>query len=408
MKYLIQLRLDILILVCILTTSLATAQGSDKIMIIIIDGARYSETFGDPAHTYIPKMWELSSEGTVIDDFQNDHITYTSRAIPALWCGAWTEVRDTFYAGQQTQYTIKPSIFEYYRKQKNMPAEECFYILKYIEGLWLPSFHPDYGPDYWPQFHSVGLTDDDVAEQAELVMDMHHPHFLLVYLADVDHAGHSGNWQDYTNAIQKADSIVGFLWGKLQTDPFYQNSTTMFVTNDHGRHDDQNGGFSGHGDGCDGCRHIQFLALGPAIKKNFVSTEYRKIPDMAVTAAEILGLDPEEATGDVMSEIFETTGVRTSSSSLHEFSLEANYPNPFNPSTKIRYNIPELSFVTLKVYDGLGNEMATLVNEKKPAGSYEVEFSVGQNSILSTSSGIYFYQLRAGSFIQTRKMILMK
>ena len=135
-------------------------------MIIIIDGARYSETFGDPEHTYIPKMYALSNEGTIIDDFQNDYITYTSRAIPALWCGAWTEVRDTFYAGYQTQYTIKPSIFEYYRKQKNIPLEECFYILKYIEGLWLPSFHPDYGPYYWPQFHSIGISDDDVAEQA--------------------------------------------------------------------------------------------------------------------------------------------------------------------------------------------------------------------------------------------------
>ena len=135
MKHLIYGRLHFLIVICILTSSLAKAQNSDKIMIIIIDGARYSETFGDPEHTYIPKMYALSNEGTIIDDFQNDYITYTSRAIPALWCGAWTEVRDTFYAGYQTQYTIKPSIFEYYRKQKNMPLEECFYILKYIEGL---------------------------------------------------------------------------------------------------------------------------------------------------------------------------------------------------------------------------------------------------------------------------------
>jgi hypothetical protein len=386
-------------------------------MIVVIDGARYSETFGDPAHTYIPKMWELSNEGTIVDDFQNDYLTYTSRAIPALWCGAWTEVRDTFYAGHQTQYTLKPSIFEYYRKQKNMPAEECFYVLKYIEGLWLPSFHPDYGPEYWPQYHSIGSTDDDVAEQAALVMDTYHPHFLWVYLADVDHAGHSGNWADYTVAIQKADSIVGLLWNNLQSDPFYQNSTTMFVTNDHGRHDDQHGGFSGHGDGCAGCRHIQFLALGPGIKKNFVSTQYRKTPDMTVTAADILGLDPEEATGDVMSEIFETTGVRSSSISLQQFSLEANYPNPFNPSTIIKFTIPTYPqsppyqggktkqgwFVQLKVYDVLGNEVATLVNEEKPAGSYEVEFDSD-----GLTSGIYFYQLRGGIYIETKKMVLMK
>jgi hypothetical protein len=91
-----------------------------------------------------------------------------------------------------------------------------------------------------------------------------------------------------------------------------------------------------------------------------------------------------------------------------EFSLYQNYPNPFNPTTTIKYLIPELSFVTIKVYDVLGNEVATLIKEEKPAGSYEVEFSVGQNSILSLSSAIYFYQLRSGNFVETKKMILIK
>jgi len=79
----------------------------------------------------------------------------------------------------------------------------------------------------------------------------------------------------------------------------------------------------------------------------------------------------------------------------------------------IRYEIPVQArndniLVVLTVYDVLGNEIATLVNEEKPAGEYEVEFSVGQNSILSLSSGIYFYQLRAGSYVETKKMVLIK
>jgi len=91
-----------------------------------------------------------------------------------------------------------------------------------------------------------------------------------------------------------------------------------------------------------------------------------------------------------------------------EYSLEQNYPNPFNPSTKLRYSIPQTSNVIIKVFDILGNEIETLVNEEKSIGTYEVEFSVGQNSILSLSSGIYFYQLRAGSFVETKKMLLLK
>jgi hypothetical protein len=93
----------------------------------------------------------------------------------------------------------------------------------------------------------------------------------------------------------------------------------------------------------------------------------------------------------------------TFSSQPAEFLLSQNYPNPFNPKTKIKYQIAKISFVTIKVYDVLGSEVATLVNEEKPAGSYDVEF-IGDE----LPSGIYFYQLEAGNFIETKKMVLLK
>ena len=96
-----------------------------------------------------------------------------------------------------------------------------------------------------------------------------------------------------------------------------------------------------------------------------------------------------------------------------EYFLSQNYPNPFNPTTKIKYSIASAhrplsggargGFVTLKIYDVLGNEVETLVNEEKPEGNYEVEFNGTK-----LSSGVYFYRLIAGSFIQTKKMILVK
>ena len=97
-----------------------------------------------------------------------------------------------------------------------------------------------------------------------------------------------------------------------------------------------------------------------------------------------------------------------------EFSLEQNFPNPFNPSTKIRFAIPTVEthrdaslLTTLRVYDILGNEVAPLVNEYRSAGSYEVEFqsSVGGHQL---ANGVYFYSLRADNYIQTKKMILLK
>ena len=93
-----------------------------------------------------------------------------------------------------------------------------------------------------------------------------------------------------------------------------------------------------------------------------------------------------------------------------EFMLMQNYPNPFNPTTKISFTIPSVTLrqaqsdigVLLIVYDVLGNEVAVLVNEEKPAGSYEVEFDAS-----GLSSGVYFYKLQAGQFVQTRKMLMI-
>ncbi|MFW9952195.1 MAG: T9SS type A sorting domain-containing protein [Candidatus Thorarchaeota archaeon] len=83
--------------------------------------------------------------------------------------------------------------------------------------------------------------------------------------------------------------------------------------------------------------------------------------------------------------------------------LSQNYPNPFNPSTIINYQIPEINFVTLKVFNALGNEITTLVNEEKPVGEYEVNFNGSE-----LPSGVYFYRIQAGDFIETKKMILIK
>jgi len=89
------------------------------------------------------------------------------------------------------------------------------------------------------------------------------------------------------------------------------------------------------------------------------------------------------------------------------FELMQNYPNPFNPSTNIEFRIVDFGFVSLKVYDVLGNEVAILVNEEKPAGRYEVEFNPA-SSIKYPASGVYFYRLQSGGYIETKKMLLIK
>ncbi|MCU0415490.1 MAG: T9SS type A sorting domain-containing protein [Ignavibacteriaceae bacterium] len=131
---------------------------------------------------------------------------------------------------------------------------------------------------------------------------------------------------------------------------------------------------------------------------NFEDGDYRIIVEIYDEAGnfDIDSMDVKFKNGNPVS-------VEDENSNVYSFNLEQNFPNPFNPTTTLSFVIGHRSFVTLKVYDVLGNEIATLVNEEKPAGSYEVEFDAKD-----LTSGIYFYQLRAGEFSQTKKMILMK
>ena len=86
-----------------------------------------------------------------------------------------------------------------------------------------------------------------------------------------------------------------------------------------------------------------------------------------------------------------------------EFVLEQNFPNPFNPATTIRYSLPKTSKVQIKIFDVLGSEIGTLINEEKPAGTYELTWKAAD-----LPSGVYFYQIKAGEFTGTKKMILLR
>jgi hypothetical protein len=97
------------------------------------------------------------------------------------------------------------------------------------------------------------------------------------------------------------------------------------------------------------------------------------------------------------------TGVELEEEIADNYELFQNYPNPFNPSTQIRYSVKESGLVTLKIYDVLGTEVATLINQEQNAGTYSVSFDGS-----GLSSGVYFYKIESGSFIKVNKMMLLK
>jgi hypothetical protein len=152
---------------------------------------------------------------------------------------------------------------------------------------------------------------------------------------------------------------------------------------------------------------------GFACLENDSIISYSNLTDESIIAIKVDAQDNvwmgEAGTGRLLffdgNSLNNVTGIDIGNSNLlpDNFLLFQNFPNPFNPSTIIRYQIPDAGFVTLKVYDVLGYEVTTLVNEFKPAGSYELDFD-GSNY----ASGVYFYKIRAEQFSAVKKMILIK
>lgn len=158
------------------------------------------------------------------------------------------------------------------------------------------------------------------------------------------------------------------------------------------------------------------VILGAASSYTEFSTDITWIiPDNPDTAIILITVSNNSSVANVGTTFYlddlsfsDVTAVQFNNNVPAEFNLAQNYPNPFNPSTVISYTVPKESFVTLKVYNLLGQEVASLVNEEQPSGSYKVDFSASGISGTNLTSGVYLYTLTAGSFVQTRKMMLLK
>ncbi len=291
--------------------STSTGDPEQRVVLVIIDGLRYSEGLGDPQHRWTPRMAALAAQGAIVEPFRNNGVTVTWRGIPAIWTGTWSEperFNDASCGGSNNNRATAPTVFEYYRRHLGRPAEDCIYALGNIPCPWRASDVEGYGTDYWPVYDTDGgSTDTERWERGQEILATQAPGFLLFYLPDVDHYGHEGDWDGYLNAISIADGIVGDLWDTLQANPAYAGRTTLIVTNDHGRHDDRenrpHGGFSAHGDSCNGCRRIQLLMVGPSVKPGLVSTVPRGLIDITPTIGALLGFPTPLAEGQVMTEL---------------------------------------------------------------------------------------------------------
>lgn len=259
---------------------------------VVIDGARYSETFG-AKDRYIPKIWnEMRPQGTIYMNFRNNRNTVTIPGNASIVTGTWQKIDN-----RGLQRPFQPTIFEYFRKATGAPEKSTAIVAGRSKlNILTHSTSAGYGVVYKASF-SIGKNDRSIVNILKKVLVLNHPRITLVHLPDVDSCGHSGNWKNYVSAISTTDSLVYEIWQLLESDSVYYGNTTMFVLSDHGRHDKSHGDFKNHGDACEGCRHIMLLAIGRGFPPGRSVAKERTLCDIAPTISELLSFPTKQSEG---------------------------------------------------------------------------------------------------------------
>jgi len=280
------------ILLLLLFFELSFAQ---NVIIVVVDGARYTETIGAGA-TYIPHLYNyLKPIGAVYTNFRiaDEGITSTNPGHSSILTGTWQQI-----ANDGSERPTSPTVYEYIRKEDGNPQSDCYAVTgKNKLDILTYSIFSDYGSTYGGSWVGDDNRDDALTySKAISVMQNSHPKILLINFAGVDVAGHSGNWSNYLSAISNADNLVYQLWQTIQ-DSIYGYSprnTTLFITNDHGRHTTN---FTSHGDDCEGCEHIMLFAIGRNVTQGLVNNDMHYQVDIASTIGDLLGFSTPQAIG---------------------------------------------------------------------------------------------------------------
>lgn len=279
---------------------------TENIIIIVMDGARYSETWGDNSHQYIPKLASyIKPKGISCDNFYNNGFTWTSPGHLAMVSGQYYNLNNG-----GNELPPFPTIFQYFNK--TFPNKKSWLITSKdkLEVLTNTS-----DTIYFNQFLAntdcginglgTGYREDSITfHNAINILSNNNPNLALINFKQPDAIGHTNDWAGYLNQISIVDDYIYQLFNLIETHPFYKDKTTVFITNDHGRHDNNNGGFQNHGDSCEGCRHLMFFAYGPDFYENTViSTRYELI-DIPTTIASLLKFNLPNSKGVVMKDLY--------------------------------------------------------------------------------------------------------
>lgn len=284
-------------------------QTTQNVIILIIDGPRMTETFGDPTAQYIPHLKEdLKPQGVLFTNFKNNGVTTTNSGHTAITTGTYQRVKN-----DGTELPKSPSIFQYYLKESKQSKDKAWIVaskgkLNVLSNAQKKGWYNSYMPSDFcgPQGNGADyMADIFTWEKVMDVLDNDRPNLMLINLLEVDTRAHGNDWTNYLQAIRNTDEYAYKLWNYLQSNEHYKGNTTLIITNDHGRHlDGHRSGFKEHGDGCDGCRDIYMLALGPDFYQDKVITEEYEQLDISVLVADLLKFDMPTSKGRKIEGLF--------------------------------------------------------------------------------------------------------
>ncbi len=286
----------------------AAAYKTKNIVVVVVDGPRYTETWGYPGYKFIPARAMMLKGGVMCTKFYNNGHTFTNAGHSAMTTGVYQNIDNT-----GKEYPQNPSFFQYWLKSTGRPAAEAWVITSKdkltvlsdcINPEWKGKFRPS--TDCGVSGLGSGMREDLVTfNNAKAIFSNAHPRLTLINFKEPDVSGHSKDSAGYLKGIQDTDRYIYMLWQQLQADKFYKNQTTLIVTNDHGRHTaGHKDGYVSHADDCDGCRHIELFAMGPDFKENYISNQSYDQIDIASTIAELMGFEIPTAKGKVIQELF--------------------------------------------------------------------------------------------------------
>jgi len=294
-----------------ITSDNQQAYKTENVIIIVVDGPRYTETWGDSLHQYQPRMAnDLAAEGLIYSNFYNNGSTWTNPGHTAITTGNYQTLNNRGKAIPDSA-----SIFQHWLKESEEDSTKAWLItskdkLQILancqDSLWQNLYMPATNCGVGGKGLGSGYREDSLTFiQIHSILNTHHPKLTLINFKEPDGSGHKNDWDAYLDGIRNTDEYVYQIWNMIQNDSIYADKTTLFVTNDHGRHlDGHLDGFISHGDDCDGCRHINLFAIGPDFKKGQILGIKREQIDLSATVAELMGFEFSSGQGSVMTELF--------------------------------------------------------------------------------------------------------